>query len=428
MSVPPSDLEKPAPQEEPAPESMPWHPSQYPDGGLQAWLVVAGAFCCLFCSFGWINCIGMFQSFYETHQLQEYSASEISWIASLELFIMFSVGPIIGRIYDRQGPRYLLLFGTFMHVFGLMMASLGTEYYQILLAQGVCSSIGISCLFTPATYSTLTWFHRRRGLAIGIVAAGSSLGGVLFPIMFDHLITDVGFAWAIRIAAFLILAMLIFGNLTVRSRIKPFPKNLRLIDYLKPLRERVYLLTSIGSFVFYLGMFLPINYIQVQATAYGMRPDLGNYLIPILNAASLFGRIFPGWLGDRMGNYNAQILMSVFSGTLSLALWIPAKDNALVIVFAALYGFGSGAFVALLPAMIAQISDIKEIGTRTGVEFAIMSVAALVSNPIGGALIRYDPVDFSRLQIFCGTVLLGGAFFFALARMALAGPGLVQKV
>jgi MFS family permease len=314
-----------------------------------------------------------------------------------------------------------------MHVFGLMMASLGTEYYQILLAQGICSPIGISCLFTPATYCTLTWFHRRRGLVMGIISAGSSLGGVIFPIMIDHLITDVGFAWAIRIAAFLILAMLIFGNLTVRSRIRPYPKGLQLVDYVKPLRERVYLLTSIGSFLFYLGMFLPIDYIQVQATAYGMGLDLGNYLIPILNAASLFGRIFPGWLGDRMGTYNVQIVMSIFSGTLALALWIPAKGNAAMIVFAALYGFGSGAFVSLLPAMIAQISDMKEIGTRTGVELAIMSVAALVSNPIGGALIRYDPVDFTHLQIFCGVVLLGGAFFFALARIALA-PGLIYKV
>ena len=34
----------------------PWDPSQFPDGGAAAWLVVAGAFCCVFCSFGWINC------------------------------------------------------------------------------------------------------------------------------------------------------------------------------------------------------------------------------------------------------------------------------------------------------------------------------------------------------------------------------------
>jgi hypothetical protein len=44
-----TNIEKPA-------SPNPWDPSQFPDGGLKAWLVVAGAFCCIFCSFGWINC------------------------------------------------------------------------------------------------------------------------------------------------------------------------------------------------------------------------------------------------------------------------------------------------------------------------------------------------------------------------------------
>jgi MFS family permease len=73
--------------------------------------------------------------------------------------------------------------------------------------------------------------------------------------------------------------------------------------------------------------------------------------------------------------------MSIFSGTLGLGPWIPARGHAATIVFAALCGFGFGAFVSLLSAIIAEISDVKEIGTRTGIEFAIMSVAALVSKP-----------------------------------------------
>lgn len=60
-----------------------------------------------------------------------------------------SQGFFVGRIYDKYGPRWLMLFGTFMHVFGLMMASVSTQYYQIVLSQGICSPIGICCLFTP---------------------------------------------------------------------------------------------------------------------------------------------------------------------------------------------------------------------------------------------------------------------------------------
>ena len=49
-----ADLEKAQPEEKPkAPAGF--DPSSFPDGGMEAWLAVSGAFCCLFCSFGWIN-------------------------------------------------------------------------------------------------------------------------------------------------------------------------------------------------------------------------------------------------------------------------------------------------------------------------------------------------------------------------------------
>lgn len=92
-----------------------------------------------------------------------------------------------------------------------------------------------------------------------------------------------------------------------------------------------------------------------------------------------------------------------------------------MIFFAALYGLGSGAFVSLLPAMIAQISDIREIGLRVGTEFAIISVAALVSNPIGGAFIQHDHGGFRYLQIWCGVILLAGSSMYIFARASLVG-------
>jgi hypothetical protein len=123
--------------------------SAAPDGGLAAWLVILGVWCCSFCSYGWMNSIGIFQEYYQDHLLRGYSASTISWIPSLEVFLMTAMGPFVGLIYDRYGPRWLILVGSILHVFGLMMASLGTKYYQLLLAQGVCSALGVSMIFQP---------------------------------------------------------------------------------------------------------------------------------------------------------------------------------------------------------------------------------------------------------------------------------------
>lgn len=98
---PTSDIEKAASLTEPkGPPPGGFDPSQFPDGGLQAWLCVLGCFCILFCSFGWINSIGVFQEYYQTHQLRAYSASTVSWISSLEVFFMFAGGPVIGKLYE----------------------------------------------------------------------------------------------------------------------------------------------------------------------------------------------------------------------------------------------------------------------------------------------------------------------------------------
>jgi hypothetical protein len=179
------DIEKggdsPAKPQGPPPGAF--NPRDNPDGGLQAWLCVTGDFCILFCSFGWINCIGVFQDYYQTHQLRSYSPSTVSWISSLEAFFMFAGGPVIGKLYDNYGPRWLLLGGTFLHVFGLMMTSLASQYYQFILAQGICSPIGASMIFYPAMSTITTWFFEKRAFAFGIIAAGSSLGGVVFPIV-----------------------------------------------------------------------------------------------------------------------------------------------------------------------------------------------------------------------------------------------------
>lgn len=67
------------------PPPNPWmDPKSFPEGGTKAWLTIAGSSACLFVSFGWVNCVGIFQEYYQTHQLKNYTASDISWIPALQ--------------------------------------------------------------------------------------------------------------------------------------------------------------------------------------------------------------------------------------------------------------------------------------------------------------------------------------------------------
>lgn len=403
-------------------------PKSFPDGGWEAWLVVSGAFCVMFCSFGWVNCIGVFQAYYQTNQLKHLSPSTVSWITSLEVFTMFVGGPVWGKIYDRYGPRYLLLVGTILHVLGLMMASLSWSYYQFILAQGLCSPLGASLVFYPAMSSVGTWFHKNRALAFGVMAAGSSLGGVIFPIMVDRLVDQLGFAWAMRISAFLILGLLVYANLTIKSRLRPTVRSWSIMEFVDPFRELPFVLVVVASFLFFFGMFLPFTFMILEAQYHGMSSDLAAYLISILNAASIFGRTIPGFIADRFGRFNTMIVTSYTSAILVLALWIPARGNTPLILFAAFYGFSSGAFVSLAPALIAQISDIRQIGVRTGTMFAVISIAALIGSPIGGVLNSAQGGSYLHLQIFCGVMMMAGSTVFILARSSLVGLKLAVKV
>ncbi|KAI1106699.1 monocarboxylate permease-like protein [Jackrogersella minutella] len=402
-------------------------PNVFPDGGFEAWFCIAGGFCTVFSSFGWVNCIGVFQDYYQANQLSNYTSSDVAWIPAMESFMLFFFGLFTGKLADNYGPRWPLLFGSVVHVFGMMMISISKEYYQIFLSQSIVSGIGTSFIFYPTLAAAGSWFKKHRALAYGIMVSGSSMGGVVLPIMVQHLIADVGFGWAIRITAFLILGLLTFGNIAVKSRLPPVPKPFTVKEYFIPFTEIEFLLLAIGSFFVYLGAFLPFNFIIVQAKEAGVQTNLTNYLVPIINAASIFGRIFPAHLGDVYGVFNVCIVFTLFSGVISLALWVPAVTTAPILVFSVLYGFASGLTLAIIPALVASISDVQKLGFRVGTLYAFSSFGGLFGSPIAGAIVTSQNGGYSGLKIFCGVALLVGGVFIIFSRIKLVGPGLLVK-
>ncbi|KAJ0412993.1 major facilitator superfamily domain-containing protein [Aspergillus carlsbadensis] len=386
-----------------------------PDGGVVAWLVILGCWCASFCSFGWLNSVGVFQEYYQNDLLRDYSTSTVSWIPSLELFFMLGMGPIVGAIFDRYGPRWLLLVGSFLHVFGLMMTSLSTEYYQLLLSQGLCSAIGVSMIFQPSVTCAAGWFTKNRGAAFGILFTGSSIGGIVLPILVTHLIRTTGFAWAMRTCAFVMLFLLIITNLTVRPFTPPKPRSVSRTELARPLREPQFLLLTAGMFLFTYGFYVPINYLPVQALEAGMSADLVQYLIPILNAGSLFGRLAAGFLGDRIGRFNIFIVVCYLSALSILALWLPDSSTPALIAFSVLFGFFSGAYVSLLTPLILQISPMAELGFRTGIVLLATAVGGLTTNPINGAIVD-GAGGWVGLKVFAGVFAVVGTCFVVLAR------------
>jgi len=211
-------------------------------------------------------------------------------------------GPFVGVVYDRYGPRSLLLFGGLLHIFGILMASLGTQYYQILLAQGICSAIGASALFQPCVYPRASvvvvwptdWCVNRHLRCWMVQAQGaSSLWNPLHRLQYrpcrlpHHGVTSdsqrrlrLGHTYL----RFLMLFLLIIANLTIHSFHPPQPHKVTIIQLSKPLTETQFILTTAGFFLFSYDYFVPVNYLPIQALSAGMIPDLARYLLRILDA------------------------------------------------------------------------------------------------------------------------------------------------
>lgn len=120
----------------------------------------------------------------------------------------------------------------------------------------------------------MTYFRKRRAIAGGLAIAGSSLGGVIFPIMVAHLLPKVGFAWTMRICAFLILGLLIITNLTVSSYLKHAPQPFKLSLYLKPLRETNFLIICITSFFLYCKTLTPSPSVPFSEAKFAQRGNV----------------------------------------------------------------------------------------------------------------------------------------------------------
>lgn len=92
-----------------------------------------------------------------------------------------------------------------------------------MLAQGVLMGSAVAFLQFPAFAIVAQYFDKKRAAAMGIVASGSSIGGVVFPIVLSKLLngTNIGFGWSMRIIGFIILPFMLFACAIVRPRVPP---------------------------------------------------------------------------------------------------------------------------------------------------------------------------------------------------------------
>lgn len=397
-----------------------------------AWLQVSAAFSLYWNSLGLLNGFGAFQTYYEQYLLSDQTASAISWIGSVQVFFLMAGGVFLGPLYDLGYTRSMLFTGTFLVTFGFMMTSISTQYYQILLAQGFCVGIGTSCLYMPAITLIPPYFTTSRALAMGTAGVGSSLGAALYPLMFERLYPQIGFPWTVRINGFIVLAMGSYATVVARPLRKPKQttkgmQSFKGVAKAAGLTDKRYMIQCIAIFFSNVAFFEPMYYLQTYALSHGMQGQtLASYLLVILNAVAIPGRIIPSLAADRFGVLNTYICISAMAAV-SIFYWISVTNRAGNIAFSVLYGFFSGSVVTLAPVVLASITDdLSILGTRLGFVAVLKGIGSLIGPPIAGAILG-NTGSYLGIQLFSGLAMSLTAVFASQLRVVIARRARSEK-
>nr|GAT51720.1 predicted protein [Mycena chlorophos] len=392
--------------------------ADFPDGGFRAWLIVAGTIASNTSTFGFVNAWGVFQTYYQETLLSDVPPSTIAWIGSIQYSLVFLPGLITGRMFDLGYFRIPYLTASILLVVLTFLVGECHHYWQFLLCQGIATGLMCGTLFGPSIGIIGHWFNKKRGIALGFAAVGSSIGGTIYPIATHHLIPLVGFPWTMRICGFMLMLTLGFANLTLARRLPPKNVSGGLFNpraFLNP----AYTVYCINGFVAFLGLYTLLTYVDLSAVAVGVSPNFSFYLVAIANGSSLLGRIGGGLAADRFGALNVLAPMTLIAAGMTFAWPFAHTQNSLIVV-SVFYGIVSGTYVSTFPLPILGMGEVADIGRRTGMALTIAAAGALAGPPISGAIYTATG-GFKAVGFYAGGTVVLAVLLLLLTRYLVLG-------
>lgn len=443
---------------------------EFPEGG-RGWLVIFGMWVIMGTSYGIINAYGEYQAHY-VKMFPGEKQSILTLIGSLQPFMIYMMGIPAVMLINKMGPRFVISLGGFIMVLSLMMISLCTQIWQLFLAQGVLFGCGCGLCVFAAFALPQQWFKKKRALAVGICASGSSIGGMVWPIAFSRLVEEVGFAWANRIIGFIYIPLIVVAVIAAKSRDTeapvPIPQsdandttttdeessgdadvesqvmssnNHEVVDEKeqanktippsKPpliewsvLNDKFFILYLISNTVSFFALFPPLFFLPSYAASMNASPNITKYILTIANAGSVIGRILPGFVGDKIGRVNSLIPCLFFSGLTTLVFWLPCRGDALLVVFAITFGISSGAVVSLGPATLGQLFGVANLKSRLSLFMLLSGPGCLAGPSISGAFLPSGTNSgiegYYKAQIFCGVLFFVSASVLVVLRLLIS--------
>jgi MFS family permease len=295
-----------------------------------------------------------------------------------------------------------MLIGTVLFTTGYISASFSHEIWQLYISQGVMVGAGIGFSYMPSLSVLSQWFLKKRSLANGISSGGSGIGGILFSFLTDILIRRISLAWAFRIEAIISCSMLLIATLLIKDRNEHINPTQRGLD-LKLLRRTDVILLLSWLFIGMFGYTTLTYSLPSYATSIGLSHHQATTVNAVMNVGVFVGRVSTGLASDKFGRFEVASFLTLLSGVMCFAVWIPAKVYGVLIFYSLVAGGTLGVFWVTLGPIAVEVAGLVELQSLLSLAWIFSTVPCTFAEVIALKIRRPPPHDqFLYPQIFAG--------------------------
>lgn len=375
------------------------------------WLVVAATFLSTFTVFGVAYSFGAFFG----PMTEEFGGqrSAIALFFSLTTFLYFGLGVFTGRIADRYGPRPVLLVGGAVMVVGLWLTSRVDSLWLGYLTYGVGVGIGVACAYVPMVATVGLWFERRRTAALGVAVAGIGVGTLVVAPAAEWSIERWG--WRSTYVSMAVGTAVLLAIAAIGARrpagVAGGPEVIPLSESIG--RSKAFAMLYLAGLLVVLSLFIPFVFLGDYLTERGIDGSAG-LLVGTIGLSSVIGRLGLGAMAARVPPSRLYQL-SFFGISVSFLIWLAAGSSyAMLVVFVVVLGLSYGGFIALSPAVVANLFGPVGLGGVLGALYTSAGLGGLIGPPLAGEMI--DRVGYSW------TLLAASGFAFLACGVLSAVP------
>jgi len=384
------------------------------------WHVAAAAFIGVMVSFAPIVPYTFSLFLNPLHAAFGWQREAISGTFAVAAITVAVVSPGIGVLLDRFPPRRIIL--PSIVIFALALASLsrlGPSIERFYLTYFIFGLVANGTAQFAYTRTILTWFNRRRGLAIALILTGSGVGSIVIPPLTQWVIDHHGWRDAYLMLGCLALLGLPLTALLVRNRPTTQREDTSLmsgVTVAAALRTAPFWILASIIMLSAFGENGLVTNLAAMLTEHGVTVTVAALALSVRGGAGILGRLCTGFLIDRFPAQRIQtaILLISAAGTFLLAF---SGTSAMALVGAALLGIGLGSEADVAPYLLARYFGRKHFSVLYGLTWTAYAIGGATGPMVVGRF--YDRAGSYQPRIIVGlacTTLLAAAISLFLGR------------